>query len=462
MSQNKSSTLSIFSLVMLITVSIDSIRNLPLAAVFGSQLIFFFIVAALVFLIPTGFIAAELTAANPDHHGIYDWVKKAFGQHCGFFAIWLQWINTLVWYPTTLAFIAGSSLYLINPQLAKNPAIIVAIVVTIFWLLTIINLRGFESSTKFASFCAIIGMIIPMTVIIVLAILWLSSGHQPQIHWHQAKLIPNLSRLSSWTSMVAIVTSFLGMELISSHTDKIDQPARKIPLAIIISAAIILITMLVGSLAVASVIPAHKINLVDGVMQVISYLLQDYHLAWLKPLLGIMIIVGGLGSMINWMISPAAGLLCAAKDGYLPPSLGKINRHRVASRILILQATLVSLAAAAFVLLPSINQSYWLLTDLSTELYVAMYLLMFLAALTLYIKKRSVSSVLSRVGGKWALWLLCTLGAIGCLITLVSAFIPPSNIYVSSQRHFLTLFISGLVIMLLPALFGFAHKKSRS
>ena len=125
MNQKKSSRLSIFSLVMLITVSIDSIRNLPLAALFGSQLIFFFIVAAVVFLIPTGLIAAELTASNPDHHGVYDWVKKAFGQHCGFFAIWLQWINTLVWYPTTLAFIAGSLLYLINPHLASNRVLIV-------------------------------------------------------------------------------------------------------------------------------------------------------------------------------------------------------------------------------------------------------------------------------------------------------------------------------------------------
>ena len=45
--------ISVFALVMLITVSIDSIRNLPIAALFGPQMIFFFIVAGLTFLLPT-------------------------------------------------------------------------------------------------------------------------------------------------------------------------------------------------------------------------------------------------------------------------------------------------------------------------------------------------------------------------------------------------------------------------
>lgn len=41
--------LSLFVLVMLITGSVDSIRNLPVVALFGSQLIFFYIFSAIVF-----------------------------------------------------------------------------------------------------------------------------------------------------------------------------------------------------------------------------------------------------------------------------------------------------------------------------------------------------------------------------------------------------------------------------
>ncbi len=50
-----SEKISTFALVLLITGAIDSIRNLPTTALFGSSLIFFFILSAIVFLIPCRF-----------------------------------------------------------------------------------------------------------------------------------------------------------------------------------------------------------------------------------------------------------------------------------------------------------------------------------------------------------------------------------------------------------------------
>jgi len=90
-----------FALTLLITGAIDSIRNLPASALFGSTLIFFFIFSAVVFLIPTALVSAEL-ASNTDNNesGIYQWVRTAFGEHVGFLAIWLQWINNIIWFPT--------------------------------------------------------------------------------------------------------------------------------------------------------------------------------------------------------------------------------------------------------------------------------------------------------------------------------------------------------------------------
>ena len=116
-----SGKISVLALVLLITGAIDSIRNLPATALFGSSLIFFFIFSAIIFLIPVALISAELSSAWPDEEGgIYSWVKYAFGENVAFFTIWLQWINTMVWYPTILSFIAATLAYLINPALAQN------------------------------------------------------------------------------------------------------------------------------------------------------------------------------------------------------------------------------------------------------------------------------------------------------------------------------------------------------
>src|SRR5580704_6268656 len=120
--------LSLFSLVLLIVAAIDSIRNLPASALFGSALIFFFIFSAIVFLIPTSLVAAELSATFPEKGGVYHWVRTAFGEKCAMFAIWLQWINTILWYPTILSFIAGTATYFINPDLAQNKIYLVSMI----------------------------------------------------------------------------------------------------------------------------------------------------------------------------------------------------------------------------------------------------------------------------------------------------------------------------------------------
>lgn len=104
----------------MITVgSVDSIRNLPATALFGSQLIFYFS-RRVVFLIPTALVSAELASGWAKQGGIYIWVKQAFGK-IGFLAIWLQWIENVIWYPTILSFVAGTIGYLINPTLTSNP-----------------------------------------------------------------------------------------------------------------------------------------------------------------------------------------------------------------------------------------------------------------------------------------------------------------------------------------------------
>ena len=140
--------ISLISLMILMIAAIDNIRNLPAAALFGSSLIFFFVLSALIFLIPTSLVSAELSAAFPEKSGVCQWVNMAFGKRWAMVAIWLQWINTMVWYPTMLSFIAGTFAYLIDPQLAENKTYLVASILFIFWSMTFINMRGLNVSIR--------------------------------------------------------------------------------------------------------------------------------------------------------------------------------------------------------------------------------------------------------------------------------------------------------------------------
>jgi amino acid transporter len=450
--------LTTIALVLLITGAIDSIRNLPATALFGSSLIFFFIFSAIVFLIPVALISAELSSSSQQKGGIYYWVQTAFGSKVALLAVWLQWINTMVWFPTILSFIAGTATYFIDPHLAQNKIYLVSVILVTFWLVTLINLKGVHVSAKFANYATFIGMVVPMILIIVLAGIWVFLGKPLQIHFDAASLLPNLNHAANWISLTAIMTAFLGMELATVHVKEVHEPQKTFPKALAVSVVAILVTMILGALAIALVLPANKINLVDGVMEAFSNFFAVYHMSWLIPVITAMLLIGSLGGMISWIISPAKGLLQAAESGYLPKFLSKQNKHHVASNLLITQAVLVTFVCLAFLLMPSVNGSYWLLSDLSTQLYILMYVLMFLAAIFLRSKKEFQQPKFAIPGGKKGLYFTAALGLLGCLITFVVGFIPPSGINVGSPLHYEMLFSSGIIVMILPVLFLYAYK----
>ena len=367
----------------------------------------------------------------------------------------------MVWYPTILSFIAATLAYLINPELAQNKFYLISVILVVFWSLTFVGLKGLRTSAAFAGFCALIGMILPMGFIIVLAIIWLVQGNPTAIHFNFQSLVPhNWTDTQSWVALTGIMTSFLGMELAAVHVRNVHNPQRNFPRAMFFSVLLILATMILGSLAIALVLPQDKISLVQGVPQAFNNFFEAYHLTALMPVLIILLLLGSLGNMVNWIISPAKGLLLAADNGFLPHSLYRLNRHGVASRILLLQAVLVTLLCSVFLLFPTVNAIYWLFTALSTELYILMYVMMFLAAIRLKTKFAHLPRPFAVPGHHLGYYLTCILGLTGCVITLFIGFFPPAeSLEMGSANHFRLIFSAGIVLMVMPAFFLYLRRK---
>lgn len=442
--------ISLFSLVMLVVAAIDSIRNLPATALFGSSLIFFFLLSALFFLIPVSLVSAEFSSRFPNQGGVFHWVRHAFGEKIGMLAIWLQWINTMVWYPTILSFIAGTGAYLINPQLAENKLFLSLSILIVFWALTLINLKGIQVSVRICSFCGMIGALFPMGLLILLGCFWVIMGNPIAISFQPEFLIPSFGESSNWTALIAIMASFLGMELAGVHANDIENPQKNFPKAMGLSVLILVSTMLLGALSIAVVVPQKTIHLVDGIMQTFTIFFESFHIPFFVPLLAVLIMIGSIGGMINWLVSPAKGLLQAAEFGFLPKYFLKKNGQGVASRILIAQAVIVSFFCLAFVFLPSINAFYWFLTALSTELYMIMYVLLFLAAIKLGRPRKDPQHFQMPMGTRR---FFCFLGFVACLITIFVSFASPEGIQVGSAFRYALLIAIGNVITILPVYF---------
>lgn len=451
--------ISFLALILLIISAVDSNRGLPSTAIFGAPLIFFFIFSAVFFLFPSSLVAAELSAAFPEEGGIYHWVRAAYGENMGMLAVWLQWINTVVWYPTILSFIAGTLTYLFDPTLINNKAYMICVIAGIFWALTIANLFGLKISAHLNTFFAGVGTVFPMLFLIFLGFLWVILGNPVQIPITMDSVFPSLAKFDTWTALEAVMAAFVGMELSGVHVNNVPHPQKTFPKALVLSSIYILATMLLGSLTIAVVLPVSKINLAGGLMQVFDNFFQVFHLGGLVPLMSFLIVVGSVGGMINWIISPAKGLLHASHYGFLPSFFTKTNQNGVAIRILVAQAILVTLFCAILLFLPSVNAFYWFLTSLSNCLYMAMYILMFLAVFRL--RSQKLERAFKVPGGKVGLGIISFLGLIGSVLTIIFGFVPPDNVNIGSGLGYTFMIAIGNIVLILPIFFLIAYRKRR-
>lgn len=448
--------LTLLSLVFITIVSVDSIRNLPATAIFGGQIFFFFIGACILFLIPCALISAELSAheASNDEGGIYFWLKTAFGDEIAFIGIWFQWLENVIFYPAILSFVAGTLAYIIMPEnaniLTSNKYYILSVVIGIFWLLTFINMRGIQLTAFFSNICTIFGLLLPMGIIIYLGLYWILTDNPIQISFDRNSLLPDFSNKNLWVSLTGIILSFSGIEIATVYVRDIQEPKKQFPKALFIATIVIATTLLLGSLAIAISVPRNEINLISGIMQALEIFLAKYDMLAYMPVMGAMVILGGIGSVLNWIIAPTTGLHMAAMDGLMPEVFKKENKYKAPTPLLLLQAILTTVLTIVYLLLPSINAAYWLLTVLASQVYMLMYIMMFVAAIKLRKTYPSSEHTFTISKSHIPTYIIACVGILGCIITIIAGFVPPDNMGIDSTHYYESLLVSGLIVLSLP------------
>ncbi len=77
-------------------------RWIAAAAHNGQSSISLWIIAAVLFFVPTALVITELSTRFPHEGGLYVWTKDAFGDFHGFIAGWTYWIYTIFYFPGLL------------------------------------------------------------------------------------------------------------------------------------------------------------------------------------------------------------------------------------------------------------------------------------------------------------------------------------------------------------------------
>lgn len=454
-------TLGIFQIVMINIIAVDSIRALPISAQYGFSLVFYYLIGAIFFFIPSALVSAELGTGWPETGGIYVWVREAFGKKVALVTIWLNWAYNLAWYPTILALIAGTSAYIFNPEMASNKLYIVSITLLVFWLATYANCHGMRISSWISSLSAVLGTLFPMLLIIILGICWVSTGHPSQISFSWESFFPQKDTVNDLAFFSSILFGLLGLEMVATHAAEMKNPIKDYPKATLISVGIILTSLILSSLSIAVVVPSNNISLVVGILQAFSLFWNAFSIPWMTPITAILIILGALGGVSAWVIGPTKGIMVAGKDKLLPRFLEKTNKHGVPTHTLLIQAVIVTLLCITYILMPTVNSSFWLLSIITAQLALVVYIVFFAAAVKLHYHKKEVKRYFKIPGKNTGIWIVCLSGILISFFAICVGFIPPQDINIVNIFYYESLLIGGMIVLsLLPLLFvQFSKKK---
>ena len=299
---------------------------------------------------------------------------------------------------------------------------------------------------------------------VAFAAYWIQGGNPIAINLSWNELLPDFSSPSSFVLLSGMLLALCGLEANANLASDMEDPKKNYPKAVFIGAVSTLAILVLGSLAIAIVIPKEEISLVSGLIRAFSLFFEKYNLSWMTGIIVAMTIAGSLGELNAWMFAGTKGLFISTQNDCLPKIFKKTNSRDVPTNLMLFQAIVVTLFTFVFVYVDSADLAYWILSALSVQMYLVMYICLFIAGPVLRIKEPKAQRLYSVPGKLVGMCILSTLGILSCLFALGISFLPPQAVasFSSMKGNFnytALLLLAFAVNCCIPFGMYYSHKK---
>ncbi|HEX4643200.1 MAG TPA: APC family permease [Candidatus Acidoferrales bacterium] len=360
-------------------------RWIAAAARNGPSSISLWILAALLFFVPTAYIVVELSTRFPEEGGLYVWTKMAFGDFHGFVAGWTYWIYTVFYFPGLLLASAAMSSYIGGAStawMAQSRAFLLGASFVMLVAAVGLNIIGLNVG-KWLQNAGGVATYLPLMMIVGVALL-LWSRHGSVTHFTWAAMLPhwNWDTVNFWPQLAF---AFAGLELVSAMSEEVKNPQRIFPRAIFASGALIALMYIAGTVAVLVLLPSAVVDPKSGVFQAITEGSTVLRMAAVGVIASLLVTVGNAGGVGSTVAGVARIPFIVGIDRYLPAAFGKIHPRWKTPYISILVQAVIS---GVILLVAQINENtrgaYQILVDAATILYFIPFVYMYAAAIKLY------------------------------------------------------------------------------
>ena len=459
----KKSTLSMTGMMILIVTTILSLRGLASQAEFGYTSIFWYVLSAIIYLVPYSLVCAELASTYTHKGGPFRWCAEAFGPKWGWAAMYMDWIMVLIWFPAVLMFGAVALAYIFWPtsfdnHLASNKIYTLCIVLGVFWLATFNTFRGQTFANKLSTLGGLFGTIIPGAILIILGIIYICTGGTNEITPHQ-DFWPDFEKYSTIVLAASIFLFYGGMEMQAVHVNDMPNPSKTFPKSVFFAVIIILAIFIAGTLTIGFIEPRKDINLLASLLLAYNGLWAHLGVPWLGNVMAVFITFGVLGQVSAIIAGPSAGILAVGKSGYLPKSWQKTNKNGIQTTLLWIQLVWVSILSLVLIVLPSVESAYQILSQLSTIIYLVMVIIIYAAFVRLRRTEPNQKRGFKIPGGDFMKWFIGIVGIVGAILASILSFLPPSQINTGSPAVYIIILIVGFIVLISVPFIIYACRK---
>ena len=288
--------------------------------------------------------------------GLYAYVEVAFGRYVGFLAGVLYGI-------TAISAVAGVGNVLVNSiaglvPLVGNPIIRVVVMLLVYGLLVLINVRGVRAGAGAVS-AVTLAKLLPLLLFICAGIFFIRPENIGWPSWPGSKALGD--------SVLLLIFAFVGIEVALIPSGEVKNPARTVPRAVYLALAVTTVLYIMIQLVAEGTLGSQLASYPDAP-------LAEAAAKFLRNIGRTILIAGAtisaFGFVASDILSSPRMLFAVGRDGVLPQWFTHVHPSYHSPDVAI-----ITYAVIAFAL--SVSSSFEALAVLSNVAVLLMYLLCF-------------------------------------------------------------------------------------
>jgi len=436
----------------------------------GLAVVTSWILIMLLYFVPYTLMVGQLGSAFQNSGGgVSSWIKMLSNNKLAYFAAWTYWVVHVPYLAQKpqIIMISLSWLFKGNGSFVNtvSPLVVQGLSLVIFLGFVWIASKGVATLNNIGSIAGIAMFVMSMLFIIL--------GVSAPFITHVQIATPNMSDIHTYipkfdmqyfTTISMLVFTVGGSEKISPYVNKTKNASKEFPLGMIILAAMVAVSAVLGSFAIGMIVDSNHIPadlMANGAYQAFQFLGNSFHVGnlfvWAFALTNTLASAAALAISID---APLRMLLDDADKKYIPKALSKKNKKGIAINGYYMTAALVSILIIVPALgINGMNDLYNWMLNLNSIVMPMRYLWVFLAymLLTKQLDKYKSDYMFVKnkyVGFGFGLWTFF-LTAFACIMGMVPKMNmaqDPSSWWFQLALNIATPIIFILLGLILPAI----------